>query len=138
MALRSTQPGKIRVLLAAALLGGVMLHAADARADGDPAAGQHLFVSRCEACHSLNPTRKPGPLLAGVYGRHAGSVPGYHYSAALKAAAITWNTSNLDRWLSGPTRFIPGVNMQAQVDNPQQRQDIIAYLRSSSPQAAAH
>lgn len=138
MTLRSNwlQSAKTRGLFAVAVLGGIVLHGSGALADDDASAGQHLFVSRCEACHSLTPTRKPGPLLSGIYGRRAGSVPGYHYSAALKAAGITWNASNLDRWLTDPPKFIPGVNMQAQVDNPQQRQEIIAYLRSISPKVA--
>jgi cytochrome c len=118
----------------ATLLGSSILSGAWARAD--VTAGHDLFVSRCAACHSVNPTRKPGPLLSGLFGRHAGSVPDYHYSAALKGAAITWNASTLDRWLRSPPAFIPGVNMQAQVDNAQDRQSIIAYLKSLGAQTA--
>jgi cytochrome c2 len=100
-------------------------------AGGDAvSAGRDLFDQRCAACHGLNPTRKPGPPLAGVYGRRAGAVAAYHYSAALKGAALTWNATTLDRWLSGPPAFIPGVNMQAQVDSAQERQKLIAYLKS--------
>jgi hypothetical protein len=66
----------------------------------------------------------------GVYGRRAGSVASYQYSAALKAAPITWNDATLDRWLRSPPAFIPGVNMQAQVDGEQDRQNLIAYLKS--------
>jgi cytochrome c2 len=117
-------------VMAAVLLGSWVLASTSARADGDVAAGHDLFVARCAACHGVKPTRKPGPLLSGVYGRRAGSVPGYHYSAALESASITWNASNLDRWLSGPPAFISGVNMQAQVDSVQDRQNLIAYLKS--------
>jgi cytochrome c2 len=124
--------------IAAVLLGGWILAGTPARAAGDAAAGGDLFTVRCAACHGINPTRKPGPLLSGVYGRHAGSVPGYHYSAALKAASVTWNAANLDRWLSGPPAFIPGVNMQAQVDSEQDRQNLIAYLQSLGPRAQDH
>lgn len=105
--------------------------------DGNVAAGSELFASRCMACHGLNPTRKPGPPLAGVFGRRAGSVPTYHYSAALKGASVTWNQATLDRWLRGPPTFIPGVNMQARVDREQDRQNLIAYLRSLGAAAAA-
>src|ERR1700722_20386138 len=117
-------------VMAAVLLGGVILATTSGRADGDVGAGRDLFVTRCAACHGVKPTRKPGPLLSGVYGRRAGSVSGYHYSAALKSASITWNATNLDHWLSGPPAFIPGVNMQAQVDSVQDRQNLIAYLKS--------
>lgn len=106
-------------------------------ASGDAVtAGRDLFAQRCAACHGLNPTRKPGPPLAGVYGRRAGSVATYRYSAALRGAALTWNVATLDRWLSGPPAFIPGVNMQAKVDTEQERQDLIAYLKSLSAPAA--
>jgi cytochrome c oxidase assembly protein subunit 11 len=77
-------------------------------------------------------------LLSGVYGRRAGSVPGYHYSAALAGASIVWSASNLNRWLRGPPAFIPGVNMQAKVDNAQERLNIIAYLKSLGPATATH
>jgi cytochrome c2 len=96
-----------------------------AQADGDIAVGRDLFASRCAACHGLTPTRKRGRALSGVYGRRAGSVPGYHYSAALTQSSIVWSTSNINRWLSGPPAFIPGVNMQAKVDNAKDRSNII-------------
>jgi cytochrome c2 len=117
----------------AVLLGASIMPITPAAAAGDIAAGREVFDSRCTVCHGLNPTRKPGPVLFGVYGRRAGSVPGYHYSAALKGASITWDAANLDRWLQGPPAFIPGVNMQAKVDSPQDRQNIIAYLKSLGP-----
>lgn len=117
-------------VIVAVLLSGWISASRSARAAGDVAAGHEVFVARCAACHGVKPTRKPGPLLSGVYGRHAGSVPGYHYSTALKSASITWDEANLDRWLSGPPAFIPGVNMQAKVDSARDRQNVIAYLKS--------
>src|SRR5437016_2981038 len=78
-------------LPAAAIL-VALLAAAPALGDGaDVAAGRDLFATRCVACHGLTPTRKPGPPLAGVYGRPAGAAATYHYSPALKGAAIVWN-----------------------------------------------
>ena len=121
----------MRNACAAMLVAGAITAASSAWADGgNVATGRDLFAARCVACHGLNPTRKPGPPLAGVYGRRAGSVPGYHYSAALRRAPVTWDEATLDRWLSGPPAFIPGVNMQAQVDREQDRQNLVAYLKS--------
>jgi cytochrome c len=114
------------------VLGAVAATSSAWAESADVTAGQNLFAERCEACHGLNPTRKPGPPLAGVYGRRAGSVASYHYSAALQAAPIIWNEATLDRWLRSPPAFIPGVNMQAQVDSEQDRQNLIAYLKSMS------
>jgi cytochrome c len=107
-----------------------------ALADGDAKAGQALFADRCVACHSAQPTRKPAPLLEGVYGRRAGTAPNYTYSAALRSASVTWNVQTLDKWLTDPLAFIPGVNMQAQVTDPRDRQNVIAYLKSISGNGA--
>jgi cytochrome c2 len=134
-----SSPSRARLgVISSILLGSSILAAASAQAAGDVEAGRNLFASRCAACHGLNPTRKPGPFLAGVYGRRAGSVPGYHYSEALARSSIVWDASNLSRWLSGPPAFIPGVNMQAKVDNPQERLSIIAYLKSLGTTTATH
>jgi cytochrome c2 len=122
----------------AALVAGAMLIGGPAFAQGDATAGAALFADRCVACHSVKPTRKPGPVLARVYDRRAGTVPGYAYSAALKHAGLVWTARNLDRWLAGPPAFIPGVNMQAQVDSPVDRGNLIAYLKSISPAPAVN
>jgi len=112
------------------------LSAAPAWADGDAKAGRVLFQDRCVACHSENPTRKPAPVLDGVYGRRAGSAPNYAYSAALRSATVTWDAQTLDKWLTDPPAFIPGVNMQAQVNAAPDRQNVIAYLKSISGEAS--
>jgi cytochrome c2 len=113
-----------------------MSAAAPARADGNAKAGQVLFQDRCVACHAAQPTRKPAPLLEGVYGRRSGTAPNYTYSAALRNASLTWDAHALDKWLTDPPAFIPGVNMQARVTDPQERQNIIAYLKSTSGDGA--
>jgi cytochrome c len=136
MRIRCSNSRSGRGAIYAILLTSSTLVAGPAKAAGDVAAGRNLFASRCAACHGLNPTRKPGPLLSGVYGRRAGSVPFYHYSAALAGSSIVWSASNLNRWLSGPPAFIPGVNMQAKVDSAQERLNIIAYLKSLRPATA--
>jgi cytochrome c len=123
-------------LLLAALLTGALFHSTAVRAGDDETRGAELFAQRCTACHSLNPTRKPGPILSGVYGRRAGTAANYHYSAALQGAPVTWNDQTLDRWLTNPPAFIPGVNMQAQVADPKDRLALISYLKTLSPKAA--
>jgi cytochrome c len=71
-------------------------------------------------------------MLQGVYGRTSGTAAGYAYSDALKKAAITWNDKSLDNWLTDPDQFIPGNNMDFLVAKPQERADLIAYLRHES------
>jgi cytochrome c oxidase assembly protein subunit 11 len=97
----------------------------------DPADGRDLFNEQCVACHALD-TNKYGPKLGGVFGRRAGTAPGYPYSAALKNAGLTWSTDNLNRWLAGPRQFIPGVKMPVSVPDPIARRDIVAYLQRES------
>jgi cytochrome c oxidase assembly protein subunit 11 len=97
----------------------------------DPAHGEKLFAERCTACHALD-SNKFGPMLEGVIGRKAGSVPGYPYSPALKSAGVIWSAENLDRWLTNPQQFIAGVRMPIRVLEPTSRRDIIAYLQRES------
>jgi len=97
---------------------------------GDPTRGQSLFNRRCTGCHSLNDNRE-GPHLSGVYGRRAASVPGFPYSAALTAAHLTWNDQTLDQWLTDPDAFVPNNNMDFRVPRPQERADLIAFLKAS-------
>lgn len=97
----------------------------------DPNRGKDLFNRRCTGCHSLTDNRE-GPHLAGVYGRPSASIAGFPYSAALRGANITWNDQTLDRWLTDPDAFFPGNNMDFRVPRPQERADLIAFLKQSA------
>jgi cytochrome c len=99
--------------------------------EGDPIRGKALFEKRCTGCHALTQNHE-GPRLQGVYGRTAGSVAGFAYSAALKKAAMVWDEKTLDRWLTDPDAFIAGNDMDFLVSKPQERQDLISYLRQTS------
>jgi cytochrome c len=99
--------------------------------EGDPARGKELFERRCIGCHAFTQNRE-GPKLQGVYGRTSGTAEGFAYSAALKNARIIWNAKSLDQWLTDPDAFIPGNDMDFLVRAPQQRQDLISYLKQSS------
>jgi len=84
----------------------------------------------CAGCHSVQPGKTVfGPSLAGLAGRKAGSVPGYAYSAALKASGLTWNAATLDRWLKGPQRLVPGTRMPFPgMQDAKARKAVISYL----------
>jgi len=56
-------------------------------ADGDAAHGEDIY-QRCLACHTLAHNRV-GPRHCGLFGRKAGSVPGYQYSSAMKKYGVT-------------------------------------------------
>ncbi len=104
--------------------------AADA-SKGDAKNGKLLFEKRCTGCHSLE-SNKEGPRLRNVFGRQAGSVSDFSYSDELKAAHIIWDERSLDQWLTNPDALVPNNDMAFHISNPQERADIIQFLRLSS------
>ena len=102
-----------------------------ALANGNPERGRDLYESRCIGCHSLDANRI-GPSHRGVFGRKAGSVEGFTYSPAVKGSAVVWDQDTLTRWLTNPQEVIPGQRMNFRVSQPQDRADIVAYLRRES------
>jgi len=70
------------------------LHAS-AIAAGDPARGKESYAQRCSACHSIE-YNGTGPAHGGLFGRKAGTVPNFPYSAALRASSVTWSEESLD------------------------------------------
>jgi cytochrome c len=104
-----------------------LLAARPASAGGDAARGEQLYEA-CQDCHSLD-KNDVGPRHRGVFGRKAGSLPDYNYSAALKSSNIVWDEETLDRWLTNPQTLVPGAKMYFHLANPQDRADIIAFLK---------
>jgi cytochrome c len=108
------------------MLEGALLVAA--LAAGDPQAGEAVY-SRCLACHSLE-RHRTGPKHCGLFGRKAGSTPGFDFSESLKGSGIVWNEKTLDRFLANPMKVVPGTTMTyAGVEDPKERADLIAYLK---------
>ncbi len=101
-----------------------------AAVEGDPEEGARVFRA-CGACHSLAPGQhRTGPSLAGVFGRKAGTAPGFHrYSQALEGADVIWTATALDAWLADPRQFLPGNRMTFPgIPDAKARADLIAYL----------
>jgi len=98
---------------------------------GDPAHGEKLYEENCKVCHSLD-RNAIGPKHRGVFGRKAGTVQGYDYSAVLKNSGIVWNEQTLDKWLTDSQAFVPDNKMFFSVDDPQERSDIIAFLKEKA------
>ncbi len=111
---------------AAALLGMASVLPAQTAPKPD---GGALFRMRCQSCHSVVPGARAvlAPNLAGVTGRKAASAT-FNYSPALKASNLTWTRANLDRYLTGPTKMVPGTRMVISVSDAKQRAAIIDYL----------
>lgn len=93
--------------------------------------GRRVFA-RCRSCHTVaeGAPNMTGPNLWGVFGREAGSLPGYNYSTALRNADFAWDAEHLDQWLTRPRDFLPGNKMSfAGIPMPDERRDLIAYLK---------
>ena len=101
------------------------------RAEADTDRGKQLFENRCTGCHSLDQD-KEGPRLRGVYGRQAGKVSGFQYSAALQSSVVTWDEASLDKWLTNPDALIADNDMAFRVVKPDERADIIRFLKAVS------
>jgi cytochrome c len=98
---------------------------------GDADRGKQLFEKRCTGCHSLDQD-KEGPRLRNVYGRHAGSIPTFNYSDALKSAHLTWDDVSLNQWLTDTESLVPDNDMSFHVPKADERADIIRFLKESS------
>jgi len=103
---------------------------------GNAQRGEKIY-DRCMACHSIDRDRT-GPRHAGLFGRRAGSVPGFAYSPAMKKAGangLVWNEDTLDKFLKAPTKFVPGTRMgYAGIKDDQERADLLAYLKEAGKQ----
>jgi len=103
-------------------------------ATASPQAGEST-AKVCLTCHNMAKGQgaKVGPDLYGVVGRPIASVPGFNYSAPLKALGGNWTFDALNKWLDNPRADVPGTLMTfGGVSSEKQRADIIAYLNSNS------
>ena len=89
-------------------------------------------VAQCRACHVLTKGggNAVGPNLYGVFGRKAGTAPGFSYSPGLKATGIMWDAPSIDHWIANPRAVVAGTKMSfAGLEKPTDRRDVVAYLR---------
>lgn len=101
----------------------------------DPSAGEKVF-GRCRACHQVGERAKNvvGPHLNGLFGRPAGAVAGFNYSAANKGSGITWNEANFAEYITDPKKFMPGNKMAfAGVKKAAEIADLTAYVQQFGP-----
>jgi cytochrome c len=105
--------------------------------DADPGKGQaDTLKYACIACHTFTEGGKAGlgPNLYGVVGGPHAHMAGFAYSEALKSKQGPWTYDELYEWLKKPSAYAPGTKMTfAGAADPRDRADIIAYLRSLSP-----
>lgn len=98
--------------------------------------GAVLYTTHCSSCHSID-RHGEGPAHRGVVGRRAGALKDFDYSPALRASKILWTRATLKAWLTDPEALIPGQGMDYQLDDAQDREDVVAYLATLKRQPAA-
>jgi len=100
---------------------------------GDP--GAEVFRA-CVACHTLSPDEgnRAGPTLAGIFGRHIASLPGYNFSAALKKLDIVWTPETVAKLFEvGPAAYTPGTKMPEQtIGSPDERTALVRFLEKAT------
>lgn len=98
----------------------------------DPGATE---LQRCKICHSLEnggPNRV-GPNLFGIFGKKAGTVPGFYYSTAMKQSDIVWNDETMATFLRDPRGAIPGNHMSFPgIEDEAKLGDLLARLKQAT------
>jgi cytochrome c len=110
-------------------------------APGDPLAayandpGAQVFRA-CVACHTLatDEGNKAGPSLAGIFGRKIATLPGYHYSEALKHMDVVWTPETVAKMFEvGPMVYTPGTKMPEQkIGSPEDRKALVEFLAKAT------
>jgi cytochrome c len=126
--MRGARPRVAAAIVVASLAGAGMANAA-----GDAARGEQKFIA-CGACHSLKPgVIIVGPSLAGLFGRKAGALTDFRYSAAMRRSGITWTEQTLDAFVGDPQTSVPANRMPYEgMADATDRADLIAYLEKAT------
>jgi len=119
-----------RYVLASLIVFLVSFAASPSRAQ-DASAGEKVFLA-CKVCHQIGENAKNGvgPQLNGLFGRRAGTVPGYVYSDANKNSGITWDEATFRQYIKDPRAKIPGTKMAYPgLKDEQKISDLVAFLK---------
>ena len=95
-------------------------------------------AKKCTSCHTFEQggANKVGPNLYGIVGRAVASHEGFAYSEQLKAYGGNWDYERLSCFLHDPKACVAGTKMAfAGMKKDTDRADVIAYLRSVTPNA---
>lgn len=98
----------------------------------------------CRFCHNMQPggdQHKVGPNLHNIMGQRAGTVPGFGYSDAMRAArdrGLVWTDETLAAYIADPQRWMPGTTMivsSGPIPDPKVQAAVVRLLkRATAPQ----
>lgn len=92
----------------------------------------------CRSCHTASQGGEDmtGPNLWGIFGRKAGSEPGFSYSDDMKAAGWIWDADRINKWITNPRGVLPGTKMTfIGMPSATDRRDVIAFLKTQTSPA---
>lgn len=111
-------------------------------ATADVEAGQAV-EKRCATCHTIDNggANKVGPNLWDIVNRPIATHEGFSYSGAMKEfsqdGTVVWDYEHLNQFLLSPKGLVRGTAMAfAGLKNPQDRANLIAYMRTLSDNPA--
>ena len=144
----------MKTILKLAVSAAVLVAAsASAHAAGDAEKGERVF-RKCATCHAVGEgaRNKVGPVLNILIGRAAGTGEGYRYSkinTQAGEAGLVWTAENIAAYLPEPQKFLSDfikeaggkpsgrTKMSYRLRKEEEVADVIAYLATFSPEAAA-
>jgi len=101
-----------------------------------PPWGVDTAAGECVVCHSLEADGpfRVAPNLYGIVGAEkARARAWFAYSPALLTKGGTWTEADLDQFLADAGKFAPGSTKSIRVSDPQQRREIIDFLKTLGP-----
>jgi len=117
---------------AAFILGGVAIA---------PATSDAAAYGKCKACHNFTAKKKVGPGWKGIFGRKAGTAPGFKYKFTkyIEGDAWTWDEEHLRKWMCNSKKAVKEFtgNPKAKTKMPPQKvcdaakqDEIIAFMKT--------
>ena len=100
----------------------------------DATRGAKVF-KKCTSCHNADNggANSTGPNLWNIVGTAAGAKDGFKYSGAMASSGLTWDYETLNDYLTKPTKYLSGTNMNfVGLKKESDRAAVIELLRQAS------